>query len=137
MWTKTPLYVKLGSKGAGVVAGVHICPDPSSSSFAVPLCSGGKTHVWHNAKCMSVCTCPDRLYMISDPWCPISCSTPKHGKPFFCTLLGKAECLAKTSPSLAHDRRFCSAPAVTQTGMWPGHASKTFISFTSRRFPSE
>lgn len=49
----------------------------------------------------------------------------------------QGEHLAKPSPSSAHAGWFHSEAAITQTGMWSGHVSDTFISFTSRRFSNE
>lgn len=68
----------------------------SRHKFLLILCSGG-TCMYGTMPSMSVFRCPDRLHMMSDPWCPISWNTSKPGQPSFYAPLGKAEHLAKSS----------------------------------------
>lgn len=99
LWTKASLHMKLGFWASqNFWRSTYV----SRPQFLLPLsCSGESTSVWHNAKYLSVFSCPRRLHMMSEPWWAINWRTSEPGWLFFCTSVGKAEHLAKSSPSLS------------------------------------
>lgn len=92
---KPSLHVKLGSEQAGVVAGVHICPDSNSSSLSVSLRSGACIYGTKQSIHLSSTILVDFMWS-QTPGVPLARIFLNLDTP-----LGKAEHFAKASPHLS------------------------------------